>query len=87
MTDETQTTKLTPLREGHETAADILAYVYSALQTKGYNPIAQLTGFIMTGDPTYITSHANARSLICRMERDELVEELIRFYINGRFGQ
>ncbi|NLA53939.1 MAG: IreB family regulatory phosphoprotein, partial [Clostridiales bacterium] len=59
-------------------------HVYRALQTKGYDPIAQLTGFILTGDPTYITSHDSARSLICRLERDEILEELVRYYVCNR---
>jgi uncharacterized protein (UPF0297 family) len=55
--------------------------VYEALQQKGYNPISQIVGYIMSGDPTYITSHNNARSLIRKIERDELLEELVRFYL------
>jgi len=79
------TTKLNPLPEGHETASDILAHVYRALQAKGYDPITQLVGFIMTGDPTYITSYNNARSLVCRLERDEILEEIVRFYVAKNF--
>ena len=75
------TTKLTPLPDYRETAADILAHVYSALQAKGYDPITQLVGFVMTGDPTYITSHNGARALISRIDRDELLEELVQFYL------
>lgn len=81
MLRETNTTKLRPLPEGRETAPDILAHVYSALLAKGYDPITQLTGYVLTGDPTYITSFNNARSLICRLERDELLEELVRHYV------
>lgn len=55
--------------------------VYDALQAKGYDPITQLVGYIISGDPTYITSHHSARSLICRLERDEIVEELVRCYL------
>ena len=79
------TTKLNPLPEGHETASDILAHVYRALQAKGYDPITQLVGFIMTGDPTYITSYNHARSLVCRLERDEILEEIVRFYVAKNF--
>lgn len=59
----------------------ILAQVYDALQEKGYNPVNQIVGYIMSGDPTYITSHNNARSLIMKIERDELVEEMFIEYI------
>lgn len=59
----------------------VLATVYEALTEKGYNPVNQIVGYIMSGDPTYITSHNNARSLIMKVERDELVEELLIEYI------
>lgn len=62
-------------------AKDILEIVYKALSEKGYNPINQIVGYIMSGDPTYITSHNGARSLIMKMERDELVEEMLKTYI------
>lgn len=62
-------------------ANDILEIVYKALSEKGYNPVNQIVGYIMSGDPTYITSHNGARSLIMKMERDELVEEMLKTYI------
>ena len=62
-------------------AQDILEIVYKALSEKGYNPVNQIVGYIMSGDPTYITSHNGARSLIMKMERDELVEEMLKTYI------
>ena len=62
-------------------AKDILEIVYVALKEKGYNPVNQIVGYIMSGDPTYITSHNGARSLIMKMERDELVEEMLKAYI------
>ena len=62
-------------------AKDILEIVYKALSEKGYNPVNQIVGYIMAGDPTYITSHNGARSLIMKMERDELVEEMLKTYI------
>lgn len=65
----------------------VLAAVYEALTEKGYNPINQIVGYIMSGDPTYITSHKNARSLIMKVERDELVEELLAEYINAKNWQ
>ena len=60
---------------------EVIEQVYSALSEKGYNPVNQIVGYIMFGDPTYITSHRNARSLIMKVERDELVEELLKEYI------
>ena len=65
-------------------AKDILEIVYKALSEKGYNPVNQIVGYIMSGDPTYITSYKNARSMIMKVERDELVEELLREYIKNR---
>ena len=62
----------------------VLAAVYEALTEKGYNPVNQIVGYIMSGDPTYITSHKSARSLIMKVERDELVEEMLRFYIENK---
>ena len=62
-------------------AKDILEIVYQALREKGYNPVNQIVGYIMSGDPTYITSHNGARSLVMKMERDELVEEKLKVYI------
>ncbi|MCR5418264.1 MAG: IreB family regulatory phosphoprotein [Lachnospiraceae bacterium] len=59
----------------------VLSTVYEALSEKGYNPVNQIVGYIMSGDPTYITSHNSARSLIMKVERDELVEEMLRAYI------
>ena len=61
---------------------DVIEIVYEALKEKGYNPVNQMVGYIMSGDPTYITSHNNARSLIMKVERDELVEELLKSYIS-----
>ena len=63
---------------------EVLREVYEALTEKGYNPINQIVGYIMSGDPTYITSHKNARSLIMKVERDELVEELLTEYIRTK---
>ena len=61
--------------------SEILEQVYVALTEKGYNPINQIVGYIMSGDPTYITSHKNARSLIMKAERDEILEELMQVYM------
>ena len=65
-------------------AKEILLSVYSALKQKGYNPINQLVGYLLSGDPAYITSFGNARSLVRRLERDELLEELLRSYLESR---
>lgn len=62
---------------------DILVTVYSALAEKGYSPVNQIVGYILSGDPTYITSHNNARSTIGKLERDEILEEIVNFYIRN----
>lgn len=64
--------------------SQVLEQVYVALTEKGYNPINQMVGYIMSGDPTYITSHKSARSLIMKVERDEILEELMRVYIDAK---
>ncbi|MCI6420787.1 MAG: IreB family regulatory phosphoprotein [Blautia sp.] len=61
----------------------VLDLVYNAMAEKGYNPVNQIVGYIMSGDPTYITSHKGARSMIMKVERDELVEELLKEYIKN----
>lgn len=61
---------------------DIISAVYNAMTEKGYNPVNQIVGYVMSGDPTYITNHKGARSLIMKVERDEILEELLEFYIN-----
>jgi uncharacterized protein (UPF0297 family) len=61
----------------------VLELVYIAMTEKGYNPVNQIVGYIISGDPTYITSHKNARSMIMKVERDEIVEELLREYIRS----
>ena len=63
---------------------EVLDTVYNAMREKGYNPVNQIVGYIMSGDPTYITSHNGARSMIMKVERDELVEELLKDYIKNR---
>ncbi|MDO4554802.1 MAG: IreB family regulatory phosphoprotein [Lachnospiraceae bacterium] len=64
--------------------ASILKDVYEALTEKGYNPVNQIVGYVMSGDPTYITSYKNARSLIMKVERDEIIEVLLENYIDTR---
>lgn len=63
---------------------EALDVVYTAMEEKGYNPVNQIVGYIMSGDPTYITSYKGARSMIMKVERDELVEELLKEYIKNR---
>jgi len=67
---------------GEVVPREILQQVFEALQEKGYDPINQLVGYLMSGDPVYITSHNQARSLIRKLERYELLEELVRSYLN-----
>ncbi|MCR4628952.1 MAG: IreB family regulatory phosphoprotein [Bacillota bacterium] len=66
--------------------ADVIRQVYEALTEKGYNPINQLVGYIMSGDPTYITSYKSARSLVMKVERDEIVEELMKAYVETKLS-
>ena len=73
------------VQEPKPEVSEVLDRVYEALSEKGYNPVSQIVGYIMSGDPTYITSHKNARSLIMKVERDELVEELLRAYVEHKF--
>ena len=65
--------------------SQVLHDIYFALKEKGYTPISQLVGYVMSGDPTYITNYKNARSLITRIERDEIIEALFEFYIAENF--
>ena len=66
---------------------DVIAAVYSALTEKGYNPVNQIVGYLMLGDPTYITSHKGARSLIMRAERDEIIEVFLEDYIENNLKE
>lgn len=71
-------------KESYDNAAnEILADVYIALKEKGYNPVNQIVGYILSGDPTYITGYKNARITISKIERDELLEEIVNYYINN----
>ena len=83
-TGNTQFTEFfTVEHESEDRVKMVLAQVYDALREKGYNPVNQIVGYIMSGDPTYITSHNGARSLIMKIERDELVEEMFNEYIKA----
>ena len=70
-------------KEEESAAKKVLSVVYEALMTKGYDPVNQIVGYIMSGDPTYITNYMGARSLIMKVERDELVEEILKSYIKN----
>jgi uncharacterized protein (UPF0297 family) len=84
MMAESETMMFKMEKDKENEARDILFTVYQALNEKGYNPINQLVGYILSGDPTYITNHLNARSVIRRLERDELLEEIVRFYLENK---
>ncbi|MBO5373607.1 MAG: IreB family regulatory phosphoprotein [Lachnospiraceae bacterium] len=83
--NNTQYFKVT--KEPEMQVEDVLAIVYEALTEKGYNPVNQIVGYVMSGDPTYITSHNNARSLIMKVERDEIVEEIFKEYIKTKLSK
>ena len=78
---EDATRRFTAVEEKRE-MKEILHSVYSSLIVKGYNPINQLVGYILSEDPTYITNYNNARQLICRIDRDELLQDLLRNYLD-----
>ncbi|ACB85351.1 IreB family regulatory phosphoprotein [Natranaerobius thermophilus JW/NM-WN-LF] len=70
-------------QDDNQEIREILQQVYNALEEKGYNPINQLVGYFMSGDPTYITNHRNARSVIRQRERDELLERILKSYLEN----
>jgi len=76
--------KFTAYDKEDNQARMIILNVYESLKEKGYNPINQIVGYILSGDPTYITSHNGARALIRKLERDELLEELVKSYLIGK---
>ena len=78
---EKNTVKFTVANDDKETMRKILRNVYEALTEKGYNPINQIVGYLLTEDPTYITNYSNARSMICKIDRDELMQVLVREYL------
>ncbi|MBR2316273.1 MAG: IreB family regulatory phosphoprotein [Clostridia bacterium] len=80
MTDKT--IKFTLKLDKEDEMKEILSIVYNSLKEKGYNPISQIVGYILSEDPTYITTHNNARSLICKLDRDELLQELLVSYLS-----
>ena len=68
-------------KEDQRSVKDVLFTVYEAMQEKGYNPINQMVGYLLSGDPAYITSHGQARTLIRKIERDDILEELLKYYL------
>lgn len=80
MTDKTMTFKIS--NDNEDIMKETLTQVFDALQEKGYNPINQIVGYILSEDPTYITTHKNARSLIRRIDRDELLAEMVKSYLS-----
>ncbi|HIU76797.1 MAG TPA: IreB family regulatory phosphoprotein [Candidatus Pelethocola excrementipullorum] len=83
MTDLSNTQYFKVKSEPEIQVKEVLDVVYNAMAEKGYNPVNQIVGYIMSGDPTYITSYKGARSMIMKVERDELVEELLKEYIKN----
>ncbi len=81
--DKHETMKISLDYDKEQEVREIVAHVFEALTVKGYNPISQIVGYIMSGDPTYITSYNGARSTIVKVERDELLEVLVKHYISN----
>ncbi len=86
MTDK-DTVKFTVPSDDKENMRRILRNVYEALTEKGYNPVSQIVGYLLTEDPTYITNYNNARSMICKIDRDELMQVLVREYLFEKEAQ
>ena len=79
-----ETMKFEAPKDKASSVSEIISSTYSSLDEKGYNAINQIIGYILSGDPSYITSHNNARCLICNVERDEILEELLDFYLKNK---
>ena len=75
------------VQENKMDVSQVLELVYNALSEKGYNPVNQIVGCVMSGDPTYITSHKSARSLIMKVERDDILELLLSYYIKNKIDR
>lgn len=84
MANSSEQTMMFQVDSEENNAAAIIHLVYEAMTEKGYNPINQLVGYLLTGDPTYITSYKNARTLIRKLDRDELLEELVKSYLKDK---
>ncbi len=76
------TTVFVPQKDEGNKVKEIMQQVVEALKEKGYEPVSQIVGYILSGDPTYITSHNNARALVCKIERDDLLQEMIKSYLD-----
>lgn len=76
------TTVFVPQKEEDKKVKEIMQQVVVALKEKGYEPVSQIVGYILSGDPTYITSHNGARALVCKVERDEILQEMIKSYLD-----
>ena len=76
-----ETVKFKVTKDTKDRAREIMNVVYDALKEKGYNPVNQIVGYFLSGDPSYITGHQNARAIITKLERDELLEEIVKYYI------
>lgn len=83
MNDKSKTQRFKLGEEREDIMKDTLVQIFDALQEKGYNPINQIVGYILSEDPTYITTHNNARSLIRRIDRDELLSAMVKSYLNS----
>ena len=83
MTENKSTIKFTVPSDDKENMRHILRNVFDALSEKGYNPINQIVGYLLTEDPTYITNYNNARSMICKLDRDEMMQAMVRCYLFG----
>lgn len=75
------------VQENKMDVSQVLELIYDALSEKGYNPVNQIVGYVMSGDPTYITSHKSARSLIMKVERDDILELLLSYYIKNKIDR
>lgn len=84
MTDDRRDTQQFERPREMHSPRETLVSAYEAMREKGYDPVNQIVGYLLSGDPTYITSYKNARYLMSRMERDELLEELVRAYLEGK---
>ena len=83
MTENKSTIKFTVPSDDKENMRRILRSVFDAVSEKGYNPVNQIVGYLLTEDPTYITNYNNARSMICKLDRDEMMQALVRCYLFG----
>ena len=87
MSDHSSTQFFEAVQENKPEVSEVLKLVYDAMMEKGYNPINQIVGYVMSGDPTYITSHKSARSLIMKVERDDILELLLSYYIKNKIDR